>query len=149
MGDYELYQAIKSFTPSSDDEQEFQKGDVFEITIQSPFDTNQSYRPGWLFAYNRRTRGLGFVPVEYVKLLGSEVGKTIHHPSACGVEVVNKSDMENKPEHKLEDAFFLTPILCKHYFLQFEGCASRYSSRFLQNSLMKNIIFVKLSCIIY
>lgn len=28
-----------------------------------------------------------FFSVDCVKLLGSEVGKTIHHPSACGVEV--------------------------------------------------------------
>ncbi|CAH1153755.1 unnamed protein product [Phaedon cochleariae] len=115
MGDYELYQAIKSFTPSVEDELEFQKGDVFEISIQSLFERNQSDRPGWLFAYSRRTRGVGYIPVEYVKLLGSEVGKTIHHPSACGVEVSEiKLEMESKPEHKLENAFFLTPILCKH-----------------------------------
>ncbi|KAJ8918756.1 hypothetical protein NQ315_015076 [Exocentrus adspersus] len=87
MGDYELYQAIKSFTPSSDDELEFQKGDVLQISVQSPFTNQQSKRPGWLFAYNRRTRTKGYVPVECVKLLGSEIGKTIHHPSACGVEV--------------------------------------------------------------
>lgn len=67
MGDYALYQAIKSFTPSLDDELEFQKGDVFQISIQSPFATNQPRRPGWLSAYNRRTRAKGYVPGNYKK----------------------------------------------------------------------------------
>lgn len=64
MGDYELYQAIKSFTSSSsaEDELDFQKGDVFEVSIQSPFEDTQSNRPGWLFAYSRRTNGVGYVP---------------------------------------------------------------------------------------
>ncbi|XP_057661841.1 phosphatidylinositol 3-kinase regulatory subunit alpha isoform X1 [Diorhabda carinulata] len=127
MGDYELYQAFKSFTSSNDEDLSFQRGDVFEVSVQSPFETSHSDRPGWLFAYSRRTNDVGYVPVEYVKLLGSEVGKTIHHPSACGVEVSNVksglsrriqglsvSEMENKPDHKFEDVYFLTPILCKH-----------------------------------
>ncbi|CAG9855406.1 unnamed protein product [Phyllotreta striolata] len=113
MGDYELYQAIKSFESSSEDELDFQKGDVFEVSIQSPFENTQSNRPGWLFAYSRRTNDVGYVPVECVKLLGSEVGKTIHHPSACGVEFT-KLGMNVKLSHKLEDVYFLTPILCKH-----------------------------------
>ncbi|KAJ8941428.1 hypothetical protein NQ318_016060 [Aromia moschata] len=71
MGDYALYQAIKSFKPSLEDELEFQKGDVFQISVESPFATSQTRRPGWLFAYNRRTRAVGYVQVECVKLLGS------------------------------------------------------------------------------
>nr|CAH7740145.1 unnamed protein product [Callosobruchus chinensis] len=116
MGDYALYQAIKVFKPISEEQLEFQKGDVLQISVQSPFSTSPSRRPGWLFAYNRRTRNVGYVPVECVKLLGSEVGKTIHHPSACGVEVSDsKIEGDYKlPEHKLEDVYFLTPILCKH-----------------------------------
>ncbi|XP_072402257.1 phosphatidylinositol 3-kinase regulatory subunit alpha-like isoform X1 [Diabrotica undecimpunctata] len=127
MGDYELYQAIKSFASANEDELEFQRGDVFEVSIQSPFEPNQSRRPGWLFAYSRRTNGIGYVPVELVKLLGSEVGKTIHHPSACGVEVSNSksgfssliqrlriSEVDSRPEHNFDDVFFLTPVLCKH-----------------------------------
>ncbi|KAJ8980585.1 hypothetical protein NQ317_018712 [Molorchus minor] len=116
MGDYALYQAIKSFKPTSEEDLEFQKGDVFQISIESPYDGSQTRRPGWLFAYSRKTRAVGYVPVECVKLLGSEIGKTIHHPSACGVEVSNnKLETENKPlEHRLDDVYFCTPILCKH-----------------------------------
>lgn len=62
MGDCELYQAIKSFTSTSDNELELKKGDVVQITIESPFSTLASKKPGWLLAYNRRTTAKGYVP---------------------------------------------------------------------------------------
>jgi hypothetical protein len=94
MGDYALYKALQSFTPPSSDVTalEFQKDDVFEISVQSPFSTSEFQKPGWLYAYNRRTRSEGYVPVECVKLLGSEVNYTVHHPSALGVAVSDTGD---------------------------------------------------------
>lgn len=62
MGDYALYQAVKSFTSTSDDELDLKKGDVVEISIESPFSSVASSRPGWLLAYNRRTTAMGYVP---------------------------------------------------------------------------------------
>lgn len=62
MGDYALYQAIKSFTSTSDTELELKKGDVVQISIESPFSTLASTKPGWLLAYNRRTTDMGYVP---------------------------------------------------------------------------------------
>ena len=64
MGDYALYKAIQSFTPPSSDATslEFQKDDVFEIPVQSPFSTSEFQKPGWLYAYNRRTGAEGYVP---------------------------------------------------------------------------------------
>lgn len=60
MGDYALYQAIRSFTSTSDNELELKKGDVVQISIESPFSTSK--KPGWLLAYNRRTTAMGYVP---------------------------------------------------------------------------------------
>lgn len=64
MGDYALYKALQSFSPSTNDATilEFQKDDVFEISVQSPFSTNEFQKPGWLYAYNRRTGSEGYVP---------------------------------------------------------------------------------------
>lgn len=62
MGDYALYQAIKSFTSTSDNELELKKGDVVQIPIESPFSNLASTKPGWLLAYNRRTTAMGYVP---------------------------------------------------------------------------------------
>lgn len=64
MGDYALYKALQSYIPLTSDINvlEFQKDDVFEISIQSPFAETVSARAGWLFAYNRRTGEEGYVP---------------------------------------------------------------------------------------
>ncbi|KAJ3639960.1 hypothetical protein Zmor_003286 [Zophobas morio] len=117
MGDYALYKAIQSFTPPSSDATslEFQKDDVFEIPVQSPFSTSEFQKPGWLYAYNRRTGAEGYVPVECVKLLGSEVNNTVHHPSALGV-AVSDTDTTGKTEttHNIAGTFFIKPILCIH-----------------------------------
>lgn len=64
MGDYALYKALQSFTPPTNDSTilEFQKDDVIEISIQSPFAISHFQKPGWLYAYNRRTGAEGYVP---------------------------------------------------------------------------------------
>ncbi|XP_060515807.1 phosphatidylinositol 3-kinase regulatory subunit alpha isoform X2 [Cylas formicarius] len=110
MEDYALYQAMQSFKPIQNDGfyLDFQKGDIFQISIPSPY--GKLREPSLLYAYNRRTGISGYIPIEYVKLLGSEVNKKIHHPSECGVpDAVTKI-----AEHKLEDIYVLTPILCRH-----------------------------------
>ncbi|XP_064215366.1 phosphatidylinositol 3-kinase regulatory subunit alpha [Tribolium castaneum] len=117
MGDYALYKALQSFTPPSNDTTslEFQKDDVFEISVQSPFSTSEFQKPGWLYAYNRRTGSEGYVPVECVKLLGSEVNNTVHHPSALGV-AISETDCKGKTEttHDITRVYFVKPILCTH-----------------------------------
>lgn len=65
MGDYALYKAFQSYVPPPGDTNAlcFQKDDVLEISVQSPFATTTgSERTGWLFAYNRRTAEEGYVP---------------------------------------------------------------------------------------
>lgn len=112
MGEFALYKALHSYTPSPTDEAAltFQRDDVFEISVQSPCfdsDADPKAKKGWLYAYNRCTGAEGYVKgmfltidvscalvansavsltVEHVKLLGSEVNNTIHHPSAPGLE---------------------------------------------------------------
>lgn len=67
MGDYALYKALQSYTPQPNDPDSlgFQKADVLEISIQSPFGDTDNPRPGWLYAYNRRTGQEGYVPGKY------------------------------------------------------------------------------------
>lgn len=65
MGDYALYKALQSYIPPPGDKNTlcFQKDDVLEIAIQSPFQsTKEPERAGWLFAYNRRTGAEGYIP---------------------------------------------------------------------------------------
>lgn len=64
MGDYALYKALQSYIPLPGDTNAlcFQKDDVLEIPIQSPFTTEEPERAGWLFAYNRRTGEEGYIP---------------------------------------------------------------------------------------
>lgn len=65
MGDYALYKALQSYIPQVNDANvlEFQKDDVFEISVQSlPFTKSDSQRAGLLYAYNRRTGEEGYVP---------------------------------------------------------------------------------------
>ncbi|XP_025833130.1 protein kinase C alpha type-like isoform X2 [Agrilus planipennis] len=63
--------------------------------------------------------------IELVKLLGSKVNNTIHHPSAPGVEASHLTSTScsgqkaidvriSSSEHRLRDVYFLTPILCIH-----------------------------------
>lgn len=71
MGDYALYKAFQSYIPSPADTNAlcFQKDDVLEISVQSPFATTEPERAGWLFAYNRRTGEEGYVPGIYIKII--------------------------------------------------------------------------------
>ncbi|XP_030748688.1 phosphatidylinositol 3-kinase regulatory subunit alpha isoform X1 [Sitophilus oryzae] len=111
MGDYPyIYQAIQSFEPSQKKGLylEFQKGDIFEVPASSHYGQIRSQLV--LYAYSRRTRLNGYVRVKHVKLLGQEVNKKIHHPSEIGVPETEN----NSTDHKLEDIYVLTPILCKH-----------------------------------
>ncbi|KAK5639218.1 hypothetical protein RI129_011710 [Pyrocoelia pectoralis] len=119
MGEYALYKALLNSIPSANNDGalNFLKDDVFQIPIQSPFAESLSHRQGWLYAYNRRTGAEGYVPVGSVKLLGSEVNNTIHHPSALGVEVLHAMpapEVRARNGHRLNDVYFLTPILCGH-----------------------------------
>lgn len=66
MGEFALYKAIHSYTPSTNDEfaLAYQKDDVFEISVQSPCidsDLDSKERKGWLYAYNRCTGAEGYV----------------------------------------------------------------------------------------
>lgn len=89
MGDYVLYKALQSYVPSASDELQFQKDDVFQISVESSYAESVSERAGFLYAYNRRTGEEGYVPIKLVKLLGSAVNNTIHHPSAPGIAASN------------------------------------------------------------
>lgn len=64
MGDYALYKALQSYVPPPGDTNtlRFQKDDVLEIPVQSPFATEEPERVGWLFAYSRRTGEEGYIP---------------------------------------------------------------------------------------
>lgn len=65
MGDYALYKALQNFTPFPNDTDclEFDRDDVFQISVQSPFaESDSGTRKGWLYAYNRRTGKEGYVP---------------------------------------------------------------------------------------
>ncbi|XP_022915427.1 phosphatidylinositol 3-kinase regulatory subunit alpha isoform X2 [Onthophagus taurus] len=58
--------------------------------------------------------------VAIVKLLGSEVNNTIHHPSAIGVEAgtevqkLMQEDTQRVDVHRLKEFYTATPILCAH-----------------------------------
>lgn len=67
MEEYALYKALQNFTPFPNDNDclEFQRDDVFQISVQSPFTDDHAGRKGWLFAYNRRTGKEGYVPGNY------------------------------------------------------------------------------------
>lgn len=70
MGDFGLYKAVHSYTPSANDELAlaYQKDDVFEIPVQSfciNSDLDSKQRKGWLYAYNRCTRLEGYVKGKY------------------------------------------------------------------------------------
>lgn len=72
MGDYALYKALQSYVPQVNDANvlEFQKDDVFEISVQSlPFTKSDSQKAGLLYAYNRRTREEGYVPSMLCRVL--------------------------------------------------------------------------------
>nr|UVJ47540.1 phosphatidylinositol 3-kinase [Lasioderma serricorne] len=121
MGDYALYKALQSYSPPPNDPSSlgFQKADVLEISIQSPFGDNP--RPGWLYAYNRCTGEEGYVPVKLVELLGSEVNKTVHHPSASGVDIDASCNLNpvasaatDNSIHHFTSVYFVTPIFCRH-----------------------------------
>ncbi|KAB0801497.1 hypothetical protein PPYR_05851 [Photinus pyralis] len=127
MGEYALYKALLNSIPSANNDGalQFLKDDVFQIRVQSPFVESSSHRQGWLYAYNRRTGAEGYVPVGSVKLLGSEVNNTIHHPSALGVEALHAmpaSEVRTRNGHRLGDVYFLTPILCGHCKDYVWGC---------------------------
>lgn len=64
MGEVELYRALRSYTPISNDDGtlDFQKDDLFEICIQRSFSRSESDKPGYLFAYNLRTKKSGYIP---------------------------------------------------------------------------------------
>lgn len=74
--------------------------------------------------------------VDCVKLLGSEVGKTIHHPSACGVEVSGGKHGEffikyikflSKNSLKKH---FIHPLLLTKLLKEFEGDNNRHNLYF-------------------
>lgn len=72
MGDYALYKALQSYVPQFNDAKvlEFQKDDVFEISVQSlPFTASDSQKAGLLYAYNRRTGEEGYVPGTLISIL--------------------------------------------------------------------------------
>ncbi|XP_050314474.1 phosphatidylinositol 3-kinase regulatory subunit alpha isoform X1 [Anthonomus grandis grandis] len=113
MGDfaYNIYQAIQSYKPLPNNRivyLGFQKGDIFEISVSSPH--GQLRNPTLLSAYNRRTTAVGYVKIDHVRLLGKEVNKKIHHPSEIGVPEIEYE----KREHKFDDVYVVTPILCIH-----------------------------------
>lgn len=141
MGDYVLYKALQSYVSSASDELQFQKDDVFQISVESPYTENASERAGFLHAYNRRTGEEGYVPIKLVKLLGSAVNNTIHHPSAPGIAASNvmpgiyfliivviykflkqmflEPTVKLKCNHQFKEAYFLRPVFCQHckYFV--------------------------------
>ncbi|KAK9890367.1 hypothetical protein WA026_010460 [Henosepilachna vigintioctopunctata] len=123
MGEYALYKVIQTCIGSNENGSvEFQKDDVVEILVQSLFSKNKSDKHGWLYAYNRKTMQSGYIPVEYIKLLGSEVNKTIHHPSALGIEDVSfatssgiiDTDGRINIKHNFHSLFVVKPILCNY-----------------------------------
>lgn len=64
MGEFALYRALRSYAPISNEDGilEFQKEDLFEISIQRSFNRSESDKPGYLFAFNLRNKKSGYVP---------------------------------------------------------------------------------------
>ncbi|CAH0562412.1 unnamed protein product [Brassicogethes aeneus] len=121
MGDYVYYKATQSFKPSPDDKLfiEFSKDDVFKTPVQNFFSNSTADRlRGRLHAKNLRTHAEGYVPVDCLKLIQQDLlnNSIIHHPTAIEAPFssLNVKDPEIRPQHRLIDVYFLTPILCKH-----------------------------------
>lgn len=104
-GEYAIYKAVQVAGVGPVEVLEFQKNDILEVPVEPLGEVDEKI--GYIYAYNRRTGAEGYVPVECVKLLGSQVNNTLHHPSAPGLVEDPKND-----GHQLVEVYFVRPVLC-------------------------------------